>query len=165
MVLLESGGMMTQGCLFALTGEPGMAVQLITAGMTASQAGRSEFAAAMEPVLPGPRPCRSWATRRSLAAIGQAMEVMETTKETWQEPELHRVAGDLTLLLPNAETGAARRILSGLGGGAGAKGKSWECGRRSAWRGCGAIKARRVPLMICSPRFSGGLPKGSTQWT
>ena len=96
----KAAGMMTQGCLLALTGEPAMAVQLITAGMAASHQAGANLR------LPWSLSClaRAHAGLGQLddawRRIGEAMEVMETTKETWQEPELHRVAGDLTLLMP-----------------------------------------------------------------
>jgi predicted ATPase len=59
--------------------------------------------------------------------MDQAMEVMETTKETWQEPELHRVAGDLTLLLPEPNaTQAEAHYERALGIAREQRAKSWE---------------------------------------
>ncbi|MGA3004892.1 MAG: AAA family ATPase [Acetobacteraceae bacterium] len=123
----KAAGMMTQGCLFALTAKPEVAVQLITAGMSASQSAGANLR------LPWSLSCLA----RAHASLGQldeawrrmdqAMEVMETTKETWQEPELHRVAGDLTLLLPEPNaTQAEAHYERALGIAREQRAKSWE---------------------------------------
>ncbi|HEX3990517.1 MAG TPA: AAA family ATPase [Acetobacteraceae bacterium] len=123
----KAAGMMTQGCLFALTGEPGMAVQLITAGMTASQSTGANLR------LPWSLSCLARAHAglgqhdEAWRRIDQAMEVMEATKETWQEPELHRVAGDLTLLLPEPNASQAQAHYErALAVAREQKAKSWE---------------------------------------
>lgn len=123
----KAAGMVTQGCLFALTGKPAMAVQLITAGMAASQSAGANLR------LPWTLSCLAHAHAtlgqhdEAWRRIGQAMDVMHTTKETWQEPELHRVAGDLALLLPEQNAAqAAAHYERALGIAREHRAKSWE---------------------------------------
>ena len=40
--------------------------------------------------------------------IGDAMTAMKTTKETWQESEIHRLAGDLALMSPKPDVAKAQ---------------------------------------------------------
>ena len=123
----KAAGMMTQGCLYALNGEAALAVQLITAGLAASQSVGANLR------LPWSLSCLARAHARlgqyneAWSRIGQAMEVMATTKETWQEPELHRVAGDLSLMLPEPNARQAEAHYErALGIAREQSAKSWE---------------------------------------
>ena len=40
--------------------------------------------------------------------VGEAMTEIETTKERWQEAEVHRVAGEIALMSPGAGTAKAQ---------------------------------------------------------
>ena len=94
----KAAGTMIQGCLFALTGKTSAAIPMITSGMTASRATGSRLR------LPWNWSClaRAYAGLGQLdeawRCLGEAMTAMQDTKETWQESDLHRIAGDLTLL-------------------------------------------------------------------
>jgi predicted ATPase len=152
----KAAGMMTQGCLLALTGEPGMAVQLITAGMTASQSAGANLR------LPWSLSCLARAhgalgqLDEAWRRIDQAMEVMEATKETWQEPELHRVAGDLTLLLPEPNAAQAQaHYQRALAVAREQQAKSWELrvalSLARLWRDQGELqRAHDLLAPICS---------------
>jgi len=59
--------------------------------------------------------------------IGETMTAVETTKERWYEAEVHRIAGEIALLLP--EPGAAKAEVyfeRALGVARAQQAKSWE---------------------------------------
>jgi class 3 adenylate cyclase/tetratricopeptide (TPR) repeat protein len=87
---------MLRGCFLALTGEGEAAIEMITSGIKNSRLTGSNLLR-----MPWYLSCLSDAeisigqldvARRY---IGEAMEAATTTKESWQEPDLHRLAGDL----------------------------------------------------------------------
>jgi predicted ATPase len=60
-------------------------------------------------------------------SIGEAIKVVETTKETWCEAEIHRVAGEITLMSPESDaTKAEAHFERSLEIACGQKTKSWE---------------------------------------
>jgi class 3 adenylate cyclase/predicted ATPase len=96
----KAAATMTQGCLLALTGDPVPAIQLITAGIIASQSTGANLR------LPWSLHCLARAHAElgqhdeAERRMGEAVQIMRATKETWQEAELYRVMGELALLLP-----------------------------------------------------------------
>ena len=123
-----AAGMMLQGCLLALTGESAPAIEMITAGIAASRLTGWNLLR-----MPWYLSCLT----RAHVALGQldhaercmdeAMAAMAATKETWQESDLQRIAGDLALVSsqPNVTKGEAhyRRALAIARG---QKAKFWE---------------------------------------
>jgi DNA-binding SARP family transcriptional activator len=91
-----AAGTMLQGCLFALTGKGVPAIDMITSGIKASRLTGSNLLR-----MPWYLSCLV----RAHVALGQrddarrclseALAAMATTQESWQEAELHRIAGDL----------------------------------------------------------------------
>jgi predicted ATPase len=60
-------------------------------------------------------------------SIGEAIKAVETTKETWCEAEIHRVAGEITLMSPESDaTKAEAHFARSLEIARGQKAKSWE---------------------------------------
>jgi predicted ATPase len=106
--LWKALGMLLQGCLFALTGKAANGVQIINSGVAAMQstgmtlwlplglsylakayAGLGQFDAAWH-------------------SIGEAMTAAETTKERWFEANIHRIAGEIALMMPQPDAGKAQ---------------------------------------------------------
>ena len=59
--------------------------------------------------------------------IGEAMTAMETTKETWYEAEVTRIAGEVALLSPQSDTEKAEALFErALGVAREQQAKSWE---------------------------------------
>jgi predicted ATPase len=59
--------------------------------------------------------------------VGEAKNQVKSTKETWHEPEVHRVAGEIALMLPDADTGKAEAYFDhALSVARAQQAKSWE---------------------------------------
>jgi len=120
-------GMMQGGCVLALTDKVSDAVQTITSGVTAM---RSVGTTMWMPLW------LSYLARANAEigqfdvatrCIGETMTAVETTKERWYEAEVHRIAGEIALLLP--EPGAAKAEVyfeRALGVARAQQAKSWE---------------------------------------
>jgi predicted ATPase len=105
--LWKAGGMLNRGCLFALTGKGGDAVQLITAGIkTWRSNGSTEFIPLFLTYL-----AKAYAELElfddAWHCIGEAMMVAETTKERWCEADIFRVAGEITVMSPEPDAAKA----------------------------------------------------------
>jgi predicted ATPase len=91
-------GMMQRGCVSALTGKASDAVQMITSGITAfrSTGSTTDISFYLSYLAEAHADLRQFdsATR----CIGEAITVVETTKETWYEAEVNRIAGEIALL-------------------------------------------------------------------
>ena len=103
----EAWGMVQRGCVLALTGKASDAVQTITSGVAAM---RSTAATMWMPLW------LSYLTRANAEigqfdaarrCIGEAMTVVETTKETWYAAEVNRIAGEIALLSPEPDVAKA----------------------------------------------------------
>jgi predicted ATPase len=96
-------GMLSQGWLLALTGNFSQAVQLSTSGITALRSTGTTFA------LPSylSSLARAYAELgqldRAWGCIDEAISMIETTKETWHEAEVHRSAGEIALMPPEPD--------------------------------------------------------------
>jgi predicted ATPase len=63
----------------------------------------------------------------ALSHIGEAMTMVETTKETWYEAEVHRMAGEIALMLPERDAAKAEACFERAFAVARAqRAKSWE---------------------------------------
>ena len=96
-----------QGSIFAQAGKRSEAVDLITCGITACRkAGAtiyggwflSNLAMAYADLDKFDEACR---------CIGEAMTAVETTRETWCEAEISRIAGEIALKSPERDTAKA----------------------------------------------------------
>jgi hypothetical protein len=98
--LWKAFGIMNQGLLFALTGNATHAVQKIGSGLTAW---RSTGSTLWMPYLSHLARAQSSVTAKTLGAtLSEAMTAVRTTKERWCEADVHRIAGDITLMSPRA---------------------------------------------------------------
>jgi class 3 adenylate cyclase/predicted ATPase len=97
-----------QGCLFALTGKASDAVQRITSGIAAL---RSTGTTLWMP-LHSSYFARAYAELGQFddawRSIGEGVTAAETTKETWFEAEVHRVAGEIALMSPEPDAAKAQ---------------------------------------------------------
>ena len=120
-------GMLVQGCVLALTGRVSDAVHVITSGIIAR---RSTAATALEPF------CLSYLAGAhaeldnfddALYCIREAMTKVETTKESWFEAEIKRMAGEIALLLPDPDATKAEEYFEhALAVARQQQAKSWE---------------------------------------
>jgi predicted ATPase len=62
----------------------------------------------------------------ALHSIGEAITTVETTEESWCEAEVHRIAGEITLLSPEAEAEAEAYYERALAVARQQQAKSWE---------------------------------------
>ena len=90
--------MMQRGCVLALTGKASDAVLTITSGITAfrSTGSTTDLSLYLSYLAEAHADLRQFdnATR----CIGEAMNIVEATKERWYEAEVNRIAGEIALL-------------------------------------------------------------------
>jgi predicted ATPase len=106
MVPRKATGMMNQGYVSILTGKASDAVQMFTSGITALQStGTTLWAPSLRYVAIAYAELGQFddAWRR----IDEAMTMVETTNERWHEAEVNRVAGEIALMSPEADTAKA----------------------------------------------------------
>jgi len=104
----KAQGMMTEGCVFALTGQASDAVASITSSIAAYWSTGSTL---FTPLLSS-----CWAKayadlgqfEDAWRRIGEAMTTAETTGETWCEAEIYRTAGEIALLSPEQDSAKAQ---------------------------------------------------------
>jgi len=120
-------GMMQRGCVLALTGKASDAVQTLTSSISAfrSTGSTADLSLYLSYLAEAHAHLRQFdsATR----CIGEAMNVVETTKERWYEAEVHRVAGEIALLSLEPDTAKAEIYFErALAVACKQQAKSWE---------------------------------------
>ena len=120
-------GQLHQGCVLALTGKSSDAVQMLTSGITAY---RSTGATIFMPWYLS-HLTRAYAKlgqfNEASCCIGEAMKAVETTKETWCEAEVHRIAGEIALKSPPPDAAKAQAYFErALSVARAQQAKSWE---------------------------------------
>jgi class 3 adenylate cyclase/predicted ATPase len=120
-------GMMNQGSVLALIGRASDAIEILTASSDAWQATRSTL------WLPFflPRLARAHAElgqfEQAWRSMGEAMNLVETTKEKWGEAEIHRTAGEVELMSPQPDPAKAEACFErALAVAREQQAKSWE---------------------------------------
>ena len=83
--------------------------------------------------------------------IGEAMTAVETTKERWCEADIHRIAGEIALMSPEADAAKAEAYFErALAVARAQQAKSWELRAAMSmarlWRGQGKRDAARELL-------------------
>jgi predicted ATPase len=122
-----SWAMMQRGCLLALTDKASDAVQTIRSGITAfrSTGSTTDLSVYLSYLAEAHADLRQFdnATR----CIGEAMNVVETTKERWYEAEVNRIAGEIALLSLEPDVGKAEMYFErALAIAREQQAKSWE---------------------------------------
>ena len=159
-------GSLNQGALFALTGKPSNAIELITSGITALRPTGVTLG------MPW------WLLHLAIAHadlcqlddawryIDQAMSTTDATKEKWSEAEVNRVAGEIALKSLQPEAAKAEAYFEhALAVARKQQAKSWELRAAMGVAGSGAIRASRIRPVISSLRSMVGSPKASTRLT
>jgi len=141
-------GSLNQGFLFAVTGEPSNAVEMITSGIAALRAMNYTHS------MPW------WLSHLAVAhvdldqlddaqrCIGEALDTIEKTKERWCEAEAYRLAGEIALLSPERETAKAQTYFErALSVARQQQAKSWELRAAMSlarlWRSQGKVQQAR----------------------
>jgi predicted ATPase len=119
--------MMTQGLLLALTGRKSDAIHTIAAGI---EAWRSTGGTLFVPIYLSYL-ARTYAelglSDDARHSIGEAGALIQTTKETWCEAELHRIAGEIALKSPELDAAKAQAFFErALAVARQQQAKSWE---------------------------------------
>ena len=91
-----------QGCLFALTGKASDAIQRITSGVAALRSAGTAFWMPLHSSYLAKAYAALSKFDEAWRCIGEAIDAIETTKETWFEAEAHRIAGEIALQSPRA---------------------------------------------------------------
>jgi len=144
-------GRMNRGCIWALTGKPSDGVQMLT---NAINAHRSTGARHFLPWYLSILSCAYSELGQfddAWRCIGEAMTAVETTKERWCEAEVHRMAGEITLLAPGPDAAKAETYFGrALAVARQQQAKSWELRAAMSmarlWRDQGKVQEARELL-------------------
>ncbi|WP_076858739.1 adenylate/guanylate cyclase domain-containing protein [Bradyrhizobium mercantei] len=118
---------MSRGWLFAVTGKPSDAIQMIASGITAYRStGAEVWVSFYLSCL-----ARAHAELDQLSdashCSGEAFDAVSATNERWWEPEVHRSAGEIALRTPQPDVGRAEASFNlALGIARSQQAKSWE---------------------------------------
>jgi class 3 adenylate cyclase/predicted ATPase len=121
------GGMLVQGCLFAIAGKASDAVRVITSGLSAWRAtGTTVWVPTYLSYL-----TRAYAELgqfdEASRCISEAIVAVQTTNESWYEAEVHRIAGEIALMSPKRDAAKAEACLErALAVARQQQAKSWE---------------------------------------
>ena len=106
-MMWKATGMLRQGLVLALTGKASDAVRMLTAALTRRwSTGATQAAPLYLSYL-------AWAYadlgqfEDARRCIGEAMTLVETTREKWYEADIHRIAGEIALMSPEPDAARA----------------------------------------------------------
>ena len=100
-------GMLARGYILALTGKPADAVHIGTIGFNAFRSTSSTLLAPLHLSYLAKAYADLGQFDDAWRCIGEAMTAAETTKETWCEAEVHRIAGEIALMSPEPDAAKA----------------------------------------------------------
>jgi predicted ATPase len=154
-IFWKTGGMLRRASLLALTGKPSDAVGIFTSVIPVW---RSTGSTIFLPVY-----LSHWARAygelgqfdQAWSHIGEAITAVETTKETWYEAEVHRIAGEIALMSPEPDAAKAEAYFE----------RALVGSRVRSRRGCGASKGSGPRPENFSLRSTAGSPRALTHWT
>jgi predicted ATPase len=135
-------GTTVQGYVLALTGKAADAIQMITSGVTALRSTGSTLWMPSHLSYLAKAYAELGQFDNAWWCIGEAITVAETTKERWQEGDIHRMAGEIELLSPEPSTAKAEACFKrALEVARAQQAKSWELRAAMSlarlWRGQG----------------------------
>ena len=178
-VFWKVGGMLVQGCLFAITGKVSDAVRTITSGLSAWRAtGTTVWMPTYLSYL-----TRAYAELgqfdEASRCISEAIIAVQTTNESWYEADIHRIAGEIALKSPEPDAVKAEAYFErALAVARRQQAKSWELRAAMSmarlWRGQGKRDAgprsarsslRLVHRRLRHARSEGGQGACSTSCT
>jgi class 3 adenylate cyclase/predicted ATPase len=103
----KTAGMVFQGCLLALTGNASDAVQMMPSTITAVRSTGSTLLMPWYLTNLGRAYAELGQFDDAWRCIGEAMTAVGTTKETWCEADIHRIAGEIALKSPELDAAKA----------------------------------------------------------
>jgi predicted ATPase len=120
-------GMSLQGWLFALTGEPSNAVQMITSGIAACRSTGATVCVPSHLSYLGRAYAELGQFDDARRYVGEAITAVETSNERWFEADIHRVAGEIALMSPGPDAAKAEACFErALAVARAQQAKSWE---------------------------------------
>jgi predicted ATPase len=120
-------GVMNQGCAWVLIGAPSRAIELLVAGIAMVRATHSIMWLPFYLLHLARAHADLGQIDEACARIGEAMRAVETTKEKWCEPEVHRIAGAIELMSPAPSAAKAEaHFKRALAAARAQQAKSWE---------------------------------------
>ena len=144
-------GMLNQGWVFSLTEKALDAVQTITSGLTALRSTGSTLWIPSCLAHLAPAYAELGQFDDASRCISEAMTLVETTKETWFEAEVHRIAGEIALKSPKPDAAKAETYFErALTVARQQQAKSWELRASMSlarlWRDQGKVQQARELL-------------------
>jgi predicted ATPase len=120
-------GTLNQGCVLALTGNASDAIQMTTSGLTVLRPTGSTFWMPLWLSYLARAYSDLGQLNDASRRIGEAMTAIETTKETWYEAEVNRIAGEIALKSPDEDVAKAEAYFErALAVAREQQAKSWE---------------------------------------
>ena len=120
-------GKMIQGLLFVMTGKASNAVEMITSGIAAHRSTGSTLWMPLNLSYLAKAHAELDQFDDAWRRIGEAMTLVEKTKENWCEAETHRVAGEIALMSPEPDAAKAQAYFErALVVARAQQAKSWE---------------------------------------
>src|SRR5215813_3476273 len=126
-LLWKAFAMLNQGDLLVLCGQPSEAIEILTPGFAAYEAAGSTIWTPLHLSYLARAHAELGRTDDAWQGIGEATMAIETTKETWYEAEVHRIAGEIALKSPKPDSTKAQAYFDrALAVAREQKAKSWE---------------------------------------
>jgi predicted ATPase len=120
-------GTIMQGRVLALTGKASDAIRLITSGITALRPTGSTFSMPQSLSYLAKTYAEIGQFDDAWRCVGEAMTLIETTKETWSEAEVNRIAGEISPKSPQPDAAKAEAYFErALAVARAQQAKSWE---------------------------------------
>ena len=140
-----------QGYLLALTGKASHAVQRITSGIAALRSAGTAFWMPSHSSYLGRAYAELGQFDDAWRSIGEAIDTIENTKETWFEAEANRIAGEIALQSPKPDATKAQEYFErALAAARKHQAKSWELRASMSlahlWRDQGKVQQARELL-------------------
>jgi predicted ATPase len=126
-VYWKTSGMLRRGCVLALAGRASNAVDIFTAALPVWHPMGSRLWLPLWLSLLARAYAELGQFDDALSRIHEAITTVETTKETWYEAEVHRIAGEIALMSPERDAAKAEACFErALAVARGQQAKSWE---------------------------------------
>jgi predicted ATPase len=159
--LWKAFGMLSQGCVLALTGKSSDAAQTITAGLAEFRATGSTFWTPLFLSYLAKAHAELRQFDDAWRCIDEVITAVQATKETLCEAEVHRVAGEIALLSPERDVAKAEAHFErALTVARAQQAKSWELraamSMAGLWRDEGKVQQARELLASVYGWFTEG---------
>jgi predicted ATPase len=161
----KAWGSISRGWLSALSGKAADAVQTITAGLAAYRSTGAKIYVPLYLSFLARAYAELGQIDEAWRCIGDAMTAMESTKETWWQPEINRVAGEIALMSPQPDAMKAQSHFErALAVARQQQAKSWELRAAMSlarlWRDQGKPQQAHEPLAPVYDSFTEGFDTG-----